>query len=305
MDATSIQTQKEKLMRAIKITLGAIALSAALAPVARSQDTADVRRLTLLTFTAPVQLPGVTLPAGTYRFEMADINNAAHTVRVLSEDGQKVHATVHTIPSTLPQRDLNDQETLMMFAERPAGMPQAARQWFYPGRSIGEEFIYPKAEAEAIAKANCTSVAAEDEGKIVRVEGCEKTAAAPSAAAPATTAARQESTAAAPAAAADNAAAANREEATTARAEAASQAPSTSSPAPAPAASASRTEAQGSVGTSGQAESQRAAQNPPAASTPAELPRTASPLGMLLSLSVLLMVAALGVHHLRKAGVNV
>ena len=290
-------------MRALKITLGAIALSAALAPVARSQDTAAVRRLTILTFTAPVQLPGVTLPAGKYRFEMADINNAAHTVRVLSEDGQKVHATVHTVPSTLPQRDLNDQETLIMFAERPAGMPQAARQWFYPGRSIGEEFVYSKAEAEAIAKANCTSVAAEDEGKIVRVEGCEKTAAAPSAAAP-TTAARQESTPAAT----DRAAAASREETTTARAEAASQAPSTSAtpaPAPAPAASASRSEAQGSVGTSGQAENQRAAQNPPAASTPAELPRTASPLGMLLSLSVLLMVAALGVHHLRKAGVNV
>jgi hypothetical protein len=302
MDATSIHTHKEKLMRALKITLGAIALSAALAPVAQSQDTADVRRLTILTFTAPVQLPGVTLPAGKYRFEMADINNAAHTVRVLSEDGQKVHATVHTVPSTLPQRDLNDQETLMMFAERPAGMPQAARQWFYPGRSIGEEFVYPKAEAEAIAKANCTSVAAEDEGKIVRVEGCEKTAAAPSAAAP-TAAARQESTAAAPAAATDTSAAASREETTTARAEAASQAPSTSAT-PAPAASAPRSETQGSVGTSGQAENQRAAQNPPAASRPAELPRTASPLGMLLSLSVLLMVAALGVHHLRKAGIN-
>ena len=28
-----------------------------------------------------------------------------------------------------------------------AGQPQAAREWFYPGRSIGEEFVYPKDQA--------------------------------------------------------------------------------------------------------------------------------------------------------------
>ena len=50
----------------------------------KAQDAAEVKRLTILTFTAPVQLPGVTLPAGKYRFEMADVNNAAHTVRVLT-----------------------------------------------------------------------------------------------------------------------------------------------------------------------------------------------------------------------------
>jgi len=172
-------------MRTFKMTCSAIALAALVTPALHAQDTAEVRRLTILTFSAPVQMPGATLPAGKYRFEMADINNAAHTVRVLSEDGQKVIGTFHTIPSTQPQRDLKDQNTLVMFSERPAGQPQAAREWYYPGRSIGEEFVYPRAQATTLARANNTSVATEENGKISRVEPTAEAAAPPAAPAPA------------------------------------------------------------------------------------------------------------------------
>jgi hypothetical protein len=158
-------------MRALKMLGGAIVLAAVLAPAVQAQDAAEVKRLTILTFSAPVQLPGLTLPAGKYRFEMADINNAAHVVRVLNEDGSKVLGMFSTIPTTIPTRDLRDTDTLVMWAERPAGQPQAAKEWYYPQRSIGEEFIYPKAQALAIAAANHASVAAEENGKIVRVEG--------------------------------------------------------------------------------------------------------------------------------------
>jgi hypothetical protein len=160
----------------------AIVLAAVLAPAVRAQDAADVKRLTILTFSAPVRLPGMTLPAGKYRFEMADINNAAHTVRVLNEAGTKVIGTFSTIPTTIATRDLRNTDTLVMWAERPAGQPQAAKEWYYPQRSSGEEFVYPKAEALALAAANHVSVPAEDNGKIVRVESDESretTAAAP------------------------------------------------------------------------------------------------------------------------------
>jgi hypothetical protein len=176
-------------MRALKMLGGAMVLAAVLAPAVQAQDAAEVRRLTILTFSAPVQLPGLTLPAGKYRFEMADINNAAHVVRVLNEDGSKVLGMFSTIPTTIPTRDLRDTDTLVMWAERPAGQPQAAKEWYYPQRSIGEEFIYPKAQALAIAAANHASVAAEENGKIVRVEG-EAAAAEPTAVA--TTEARPE-----------------------------------------------------------------------------------------------------------------
>jgi hypothetical protein len=156
----------------------AILLTAVLAPAVRAQDTADVKRLTILTFSAPVQMPGMTLPAGKYRFEMADINNAAHTVRVLNEDGTKVIGTFSTIPASIATRDLRNTDTLVMWAERPAGQPQAAKEWYYPQRSSGEEFVYPKAQALALAAANHASVPAEDNGKIVRVDSDETTAAA-------------------------------------------------------------------------------------------------------------------------------
>jgi hypothetical protein len=147
-----------------------LAVATLLAPGAYAQDTAEAKRLTILTFSDAVQLPGKTLPAGKYRFEIADVNNAAHNVRVLSEDGQHVIGTFPTIASTQAQRDLSDQNSLVMFSERPAGQPQAVREWFYPGRSIGEEFVYPKDQAAAIAKANKTTVAASDDGKSGRVD---------------------------------------------------------------------------------------------------------------------------------------
>lgn len=265
-------------MRTLRMTCGAIALAALVAPAAQAQDTAEVRRLTILTFSEPVQLPGKTLPAGKYRFEMADINSAAHTVRVLSEDGQTVIGTFHTVSSVQPQRDLTSQDTLIMFGERPAGQPQAAREWYYPGRSIGEEFVYPKEQAMMIAKANNTSVASEEDGKIARVEASEQNAAAAPAADPAP----------APAAAAQSA---------PPESVAAAQTPA---PRPAPAQEPARTTT--AVGTSGQAPTPAPAASAPAAAAPAPartLPRTASQLYLFGLLSALSIAAAFGVRQLR------
>src|SRR5438067_13140587 len=50
-----------------------------------------------------------------------------------------------------------------MFAESPAGTPQAVQAWFYPGDRIGEEFVYPKDQASMIAKANHREVLATSE----------------------------------------------------------------------------------------------------------------------------------------------
>jgi len=249
-------------MRALKMVGGAMVLAAVLSPAVQAQDSAEARRLTILTFSQPVQLPGQTLPAGKYRFEMADINNAAHTVRVLSEDGTKVIGTFSTVPTTTPTRDLRDTDTMVMFAERPAGQPQAAKAWYYPQRSIGEEFVYPKAQALALAQANRTAVASEENGKVVRVEGNESTNAAAAPAAPATPQ-RQ---------VAENA-----------------------TPAPAP----TRQPAPAAVGTAGQNTAASPAAPKPAPAPRRTLPRTASQLSLFELLSVLSIAAAFSVRQLR------
>lgn len=161
-----------RALSASRMIGGTIVVAAVLAPGVHAQTSAEAVRLTILTFSAPVQLPGMTLPAGKYRFEMADLNTTGHTVRVSKEDGTNV-GLFKTISTTNPTRDLRDTDVLIMWAERAAGQPQALREWYYPQRSTGEEFVYPRAEARAIAVANRASVLTEENGKIVRIEGSE------------------------------------------------------------------------------------------------------------------------------------
>src|SRR5207247_1550690 len=98
-------------------------------------------KLTYFTFSAPVALPGVTLPAGTYRFSHPDCDQAEHILRVSSEDGSKVYGTFLAIPD---ERATPTSKALVIFGERPAGTPEAVKAWFYPGETIGDQLIYPK-----------------------------------------------------------------------------------------------------------------------------------------------------------------
>ena len=41
---------------------------------------------------------------------------------------------------------------MIRFKERATGKPQALKAWFYPGNTIGHEFVYPKERAVEIAK---------------------------------------------------------------------------------------------------------------------------------------------------------
>jgi hypothetical protein len=107
---------------------------------------------TKVTFSAPAEIPGVgaqTLPAGTYTFKLADSQSDRHIVQVLSEDETHVYSTILAIPN---YRLKPTDNTVMTFAERAAGQPQAIRAWFYPGNQWGEEFVYPKTRAMELAK---------------------------------------------------------------------------------------------------------------------------------------------------------
>ncbi len=115
----------------------------------------DWNQLTYFTFSAPVELPGITLPAGTYMFKHPDASADRHIVQVFSKDGQHIYATIMTIPD---ERPTPSNEPVVTFAETPAGTPEAIKAWFYPGDTIGDEFIYPKEQALRIAQATHQSV---------------------------------------------------------------------------------------------------------------------------------------------------
>src|SRR4030095_8807436 len=49
---------------------------------------------------------------------------------------------------------------VVLFSERATGSPQAIKVWYYPGETIGNEFVYPKSQAIKIAKETHQSVLA-------------------------------------------------------------------------------------------------------------------------------------------------
>src|SRR5260370_42112121 len=140
-------------------TVCGLALACALlAPTVKADDW---NRKTVISFSAPVEIPGVhlagwgVLPAGTYVFKILDSQSDRHIVQIFSQDELTVYATILAIPN---YRLKATDKTVMTFRERPAGQPEALRAWFYPGHNWGEEFVYPKAKALEIAKATNTIV---------------------------------------------------------------------------------------------------------------------------------------------------
>lgn len=134
-------------MRALKMVGCAVALTALLAPGAHADEW---NKLTYLTFSAPVQLPGITLPAGSYAFKLADSWSNRHILQVFNKQQTKVYGTFLTVSD---QKLDPSGKPVVTFREAPAGTPTAVRAFFYPGDTIGDEFVYPKQQAVKIAKA--------------------------------------------------------------------------------------------------------------------------------------------------------
>jgi hypothetical protein len=147
-----------KLFKAATTVCFMAVMGVLLAPTAKADDW---NRKTVITFSGPVEIPGVhltgwgILPAGTYVFKILDSQSDRHIVQIFSKDELTVYATILAIPN---YRLKATDKTVITFRERPAGQPEALRAWFYPGRNWGEEFVYPKAKAIELAKETKTPV---------------------------------------------------------------------------------------------------------------------------------------------------
>jgi hypothetical protein len=93
-----------------------------------------------LTFNRAVALPGVTLPAGSYTFEVINPTTSANTVQVTSRDRSKVHFVGLTRRAHRPAGMPANQA--VRFGEASAGNPPPIRAWFPIGESSGHEFVY-------------------------------------------------------------------------------------------------------------------------------------------------------------------
>jgi LPXTG-motif cell wall-anchored protein len=103
---------------------------------------------TYFTFSGPVAVPGVTLPAGKYMFRLAD-TSSRNVVQVLSADGTKPYSMFFVYRA---ERFDVPSKPEVRFMETGEGMPAAIRTWWYPGERSGYEFAYPKEQARRLAE---------------------------------------------------------------------------------------------------------------------------------------------------------
>jgi hypothetical protein len=85
------------MLRKAPRSAGAIVLLTWLMGASGSAQTYDKR--TVFTFSGPVALPGVTLPAGQYVFRLADPASSRKVVQVLSADGKTAYGMFLSSPA--------------------------------------------------------------------------------------------------------------------------------------------------------------------------------------------------------------
>ena len=161
-------------------SLAAAVFTAALltaATTASAQDS-NINQRTFLTFSGPVQMPGVTLPAGKYVFRLAD-TSLHNVMQVFDGDEKHIIGQWFFIPKNRTSEEANaaNGKPVVMFREMPEGMTPAIQFYFYPTDLTGKEFIYPKDQALKIAAATHQTVLATDsdattggEAHVFRVE---------------------------------------------------------------------------------------------------------------------------------------
>lgn len=111
----------------------------------------DWNKATKITFSEPVEVPGKVLPAGTYVFKLLDSPAERHVVQIFNEDRTQLITTVLAIPN---QRLEPAGKTILTYEERPSDRPMALKAWFYPGDNTGQQFAYPKSEAQELSRLN-------------------------------------------------------------------------------------------------------------------------------------------------------
>ena len=104
---------------------------------------------TQITFSQTVQIPGQVLPAGTYWFLLANISEQQDVVQIYNSDRSKLYATLET--ASIERQEATDG-TEMKLAEQESSKPDALVAWFYPGETIGHEFLYSKGQEKQLAQ---------------------------------------------------------------------------------------------------------------------------------------------------------
>jgi len=119
-----------------------------LAPAATHAS--DWNLMTRFTVNHPFEVPGLTLEPNTrYVIRLHDIAAQRNVVQVLNSDETKMLTEFIALAD---YRLEPSGKTVFTFIETEPGCPTPIKEWFYPGRLSGLEFVYPKEQALEIAR---------------------------------------------------------------------------------------------------------------------------------------------------------
>ena len=138
-----------------------------------------VKKASEVTFTSPVEIPGMVLQAGTYVIKVPDPVTHSDMVGFYNTDQSYLYKLVRTIPRY--RLEVTDK-TALTYEERVNGAPAAIKTWFYPDEYWGKEFVYEKAEMLTVAEApEVVAPPFEEEGLVPEVAEAPAPAPAPEA----------------------------------------------------------------------------------------------------------------------------
>jgi hypothetical protein len=129
MDMTNLKSMR----------IGCAALSLALL-VTASGHAWGVSHENNLTFSRPVALPGVVLPAGSYTFDLAGSTSSLDIVVVRDKASSKVYYMGFT--NTVKRPASMSKTAAITFGEASANQPPPIATWYEIGDSLGHQFLY-------------------------------------------------------------------------------------------------------------------------------------------------------------------
>ena len=98
----------------------------------------------------PFEVPGLTLEPNTrYVIRLYDSPASRNVVQILNSNQTKMLTQFVAVSA---ERLEPTDHTVFTFIETQPGCPLPIKEWFYPGRLGGLEFVYPRDQALEIAK---------------------------------------------------------------------------------------------------------------------------------------------------------
>ena len=115
----------------------------------------------------PFEVPGMVLQPNTpYVIKLYDSPSERNVVQIWNSDQTRMLTMFIAISD---ERLETTDNTLFTFIETQPGFPLPIKEWFYPGRLIGREFVYPKQQALEIARHARESILSADSTDIHRL----------------------------------------------------------------------------------------------------------------------------------------